>query len=68
MGKWSSPINYGSEARSLLSLPTVNTMEYTSIFLIPNGTQVLTGIAAPLFGQTGGGVQWWFRLWLLGNN
>ena len=67
LGKWSSPINYGSEARSLLSLPAVNTMQSISTFVIPNGTQVLSGIAAPLFGQPGGGIQFWFRLWTLYN-
>ena len=59
LGHWVSPYDYGIEARSLLSLPPGNTMEYTSTFIIPRGTQVLVGKAAPLFGQPGGGIQWW---------
>jgi len=59
LGHWVSPYNYGSDARSLLSLPPGNTMSHTSTFIIPRGTRVLTGEAAPLFGQSGGGIQWW---------
>lgn len=59
LGHWVSPNNYGSSARSLLALPSGNTMTNTSSFLLQKGSTVLTGKAAPLFGQSGGGVQWW---------
>jgi len=59
LGHWVSPNNYGNAARSQLSLPPGNTMEYTSAFVIPCGTTVLTGVASPYFGQPGGGIQWW---------
>ncbi len=62
LGHWVSPNNYGSSARNLLSLPTGNTMTNTSSFLLPKGTTVLAGKAAPLFGQSGGGVQWWISV------
>ena len=51
--------NYGEAARSQLSLPPGNTMSNMTIFVIPKGTTVLVGTAAPLFRQLGGGVQWW---------
>ncbi len=59
LGSWVSPNNYGANARGVLSLPASNTMTNTSTFIIPKGTTVLTGKAAPMFGQIGGGVQWW---------
>lgn len=59
LGHWVSPNNYGSNARNLLSLPAGNTTANMSFFLLPKGTNVLVGKAAPLFGQSGGGVQWW---------
>ena len=62
LGHWVSPNNYGSSARNLLSLPTGNTMTNTSSFLLPKGTTVLAGKAALLFGQSGGGVQWWISV------
>ena len=62
LGHWVSPNNYGSSARNLLSLPIGNTMTNTSSFLLPKGTTVLAGKAAPLFGQSGGGVQWWISV------
>ena len=62
LGHWGSPNNYGSSARNLLSLPTGNTMTNTSSFLLPKGTTVMAGKAAPLFGQSGGGVQWWISV------
>ena len=61
-GHWISPKNYGSAAKSMLSLPPVNTATNTSSFLISKGSTVLTGKAAALFGQTGGGIQWWIGL------
>ena len=62
LGHWVSPNNYGSSARNLLSLPECNTMTNISSFLLPKGTTVLAGKAAPLFGQSGGGVQWWISV------
>ena len=61
-GHWISPKNYGSTARSMLSLPPGNTAANTSQFLISKGSTVLSGKAAVLFGQTGGGIQWWIGL------
>lgn len=61
-GHWISPKNYGSAARSMLSLPPGNTAVNTSQFLISKGSTVLSGKAAALFGQTGGGIQWWIGL------
>ena len=61
-GHWISPKNYGSSARSMLSLPSGNTAANTSTFVISKGGKVLSGKAAALFGQTGGGIQWWIGL------
>ena len=61
-GHWISPKNYGSAARGILSLPPGNTAVNTSQFLISKGSTVLSGKAAALFGQTGGGIQWWIGL------
>ena len=58
-GHWTSPKNYGPAARSMLSLPPRNTAANTSTFVISKGNQILSGKAAALFGQTGGGIQWW---------
>ncbi len=58
-GHWVSPQNYGPNAKSMLSLPPVNTAENVSTFVLREGTSVLSGKAAPLFGQAGGGIQWW---------
>ena len=62
LGHWVSPNNYGASARSVLSLPSCNTATNTSSFLLPKGTTVLAGEAAPLFGQMGGGIQWWISV------
>lgn len=59
LGHWVSPKNYGASARSLLALPPTNTATHTSKFLLLEGTTVLQGRAASLFGQAGGGIQWW---------
>ena len=56
---WVSPINYGADARSMLSIPSTNSMAYKSTFIVPAGTTVLAGIASPYFNQPGGGIQWW---------
>jgi hypothetical protein len=34
-------------------------MAKTSSFLLKAGTTVLAGKAGPLFGHSGGGIQWW---------
>ena len=62
LGHWISPKNYGSAAKSKLALPPCNTAENTSQFLISKGSIVISGKAAPLFGQVGGGIQWWIGL------
>ena len=62
VGHWTSPKNYGPAARKMLSLPLENTAVNTSTFLIPKGSTVLSGKAAALFGQPGGGIQWWIGL------
>lgn len=58
---WVTPIYYGDSARSLLSLPLGNTMDYLGIYTY-NGGFALVGKAAALFGQVGGGIQWWVGL------
>ena len=62
VGHWTSPKNYGPAARKMLSLPPENTAVNTSTFLISKGSTVLSGKAAALFGQPGGGIQWWIGL------
>ena len=62
LGHWISPNNYGNAARSMLSLPPWNSSINTYTTVLTSGTQVLSGIAAPLFGQMGGGIQWWVAL------
>jgi len=59
IGPWVSPNNYGDAARSMLALPPWNSAAEVSTFVLPSGTQVLTGTAAPLGVHLGGGVQWW---------
>ncbi len=61
-GHWISPKNYGMSARSVLSLPSGNTAVNTSQFIISKGSTVLSGKAAAMFGQVGGGIQWWIGL------
>lgn len=61
-GHWVSPKNYGSVARNVLSLPSGNTAVNTSTFVFSEGSKVLSGKAAALFGQAGGGIQWWVGL------
>lgn len=56
---WVSPKNYGAAAKNMLALPIGNTMTNISNFIISKGTVVLQGKAAGLFGQLGGGIQWW---------
>ena len=58
-GHWISPHNYGSNTRSMLALPPGNTLENISTFVLTEGTTVLSGKVAPMFGQAGGGIQWW---------
>ena len=59
LGHWVSPHNYVANARSMLSLPPGNTAENVSSFVIQRGIRVLSGQVAPMFGQPGGGLQWW---------
>lgn len=59
LGHWISPKNYGTKAKAMLSLPPGNTANNVSTYVLKKGTTVLSGKAAPLFGQSGGGVQWW---------
>ena len=59
---WISLKNYDSVARSVLSLPLGNTAVNTSTFVLSEGSKALSGKAAALFGQAGGGIQWWVGL------
>lgn len=59
---WVSPKNYGVNARKMLALPPSNTMANTSTFIMQKGNIVLQGKVAAMFGQTGGGLQWWVAL------
>ncbi len=61
-GPWASPMNYGANARSMLSLPSGNTMGNLYVTTVSKGTIVLQGKAAALFNQIGGGIQWWIAL------
>ncbi|MBQ9467953.1 MAG: glycohydrolase toxin TNT-related protein [Clostridia bacterium] len=51
--------SYKKATNPMLSLPSGNTMTNTSAFVLKKGTTVLAGRAAPLFGHSGGGIQWW---------
>lgn len=58
LGRWVSPVLYDSQiVRSKLSLPPENTCELLVQFILKAGAQCILGTAAPLFGQEGGGVQ-----------
>lgn len=46
----------------MLSLPPGNTATNISSFLISKGSTVLSGKVAAMFGQVGGGIQWWIGL------
>lgn len=58
-GAWLTPVLPASstEARELLSLPPANAATFVSTVRIPPGTWLQSGIAAPAFGQPGGGQQ-----------
>ncbi len=66
-GAWTTTetITSGSQATSILALPpsggvvTSTTAGFATSGVIPAGTAYFTGIAAPLFGQIGGGIQIW---------
>lgn len=66
-GAWTTTatITSGSQATSLLALPpsggviTSTTAGFITNGVIPAGAGFFTGIAAPLFGQIGGGLQNW---------
>jgi hypothetical protein len=58
-GQWWSTTLYPSASQAVqeLALPPANTAQYVYSTVVPAGTQVLVGEAAPLFGQFGGAVQ-----------
>ena len=60
-GNWTTTeaITSGSQATSVLALPASNSASFITTATIPAGAGYFTGIAAPLFGQIGGGVQIW---------
>ncbi len=59
LGAWLSPTppTSGSVVRASLALPPQNTAEYWCVVIVPAGTPMRTGVAAPAFGQPGGGRQ-----------
>jgi hypothetical protein len=65
VGAWLTPIRPGSraQARQQLALPPENSAEWVSLVRVPVGTEILTGIAAPIeiegseYIQPGGGEQ-----------
>ena len=61
LGHWISPKQYANPT-SRLALPPMNSATNTSSFVISQGTTVLQGTAAPMFGHLGGGTQWWIAV------
>jgi hypothetical protein len=59
LGAWLSPTPPTSRevVRQSLALPPENTAESYSVVTVPAGTRMKVGIAAPAFGQPGGGRQ-----------
>jgi hypothetical protein len=65
VGAWLTPTRPGSrgQARQQLALPPENSAEWISLVRVPAGTEILTGVAAPLeiegsdYIQPGGGEQ-----------
>lgn len=59
LGAWLSPTPPSSRdsVRQSLALPPENTAEAYSVVTVPAGTRMKVGIAAPAFGQPGGGRQ-----------
>lgn len=59
LGAWLSPTPPASRqaVREAMALPPQNTAEFYSIVTVPAGTLMKVGVAAPAFGQPGGGRQ-----------
>ena len=59
LGAWLSPRppTSGAVVRAALALPPQNTAEFWCIVVVPAGTRMRTGVAAPAFHQPGGGRQ-----------
>lgn len=59
LGAWLAPSRPVSRAqvRADLALPPANTAEFVSVVTVPAGTLMRKGVAAPAFGQPGGGEQ-----------
>lgn len=59
LGAWMSPTPPTSRAvvRERLALPPENTAEQYVVVTVPAGTRMKVGVAAPAFGQPGGGQQ-----------
>ena len=59
LGAWlsSTPPTSRAVVRASLALPPQNTAEYWCVVIVPAGTPMRTGVAAPAFGQPGGGRQ-----------
>ncbi len=59
LGAWLSPTPPGSGAvvRASMALPPQNTAEFWCVVVVPAGTRMRSGVAAPAFGQPGGGRQ-----------
>jgi RHS repeat-associated protein len=58
-GQWWTTVLYSGSGQAIeeLALPASNTATYVFSGVVPAGTQILVGEAAPLFGRVGGGVQ-----------
>jgi hypothetical protein len=58
-GQWWTTTLYPTSSQAIqeLALPASNTAQYVYSGVIPAGTRVLVGPAAPLFGRLGGATQ-----------
>ena len=59
LGAWLSPVlpTSGASVRSAMALPPQNEAVFWCVVTVPPGTRMRTGLAAPAFGQPGGGRQ-----------
>lgn len=59
LGAWLSPVRPTSSqaVREAMALPPANTAEFYSVVTVPAGVLMKVGVAAPAFGQPGGGRQ-----------
>lgn len=59
LGAWLSPTppTSGAVVRASMALPPQNTAEFWCVVVVPAGTRMRTGVAAPAFDQPGGGRQ-----------